>query len=139
MKPEIETMADLVALLRVALVDTAERMSAIQAFQNYVWHRGSPIPGATEEQWDTLNDLADLLDYYEPDPLHRDGDYYGDPRLESETRRRCTISRRTPPEKRFPAVRVARSTCHPLPSGSLRGPGSEKGPKQCSTFSAVLP
>ena len=44
------------------------------------------MPRATDEQWETLSDLAVDLDYYEPDPIDRreDASYYGDQRVEVE-------------------------------------------------------
>ena len=83
---KIESMTDLVALLRLALSNRAERVSTIKAFQKYVFDTGAPVPGATAEQWETLNDLAVDLDYYEPDPVDRreDTSYYGDQRVEVE-------------------------------------------------------
>jgi hypothetical protein len=86
MMDKIQTMDDLLTLLRLALSDRNERKAKIRAFQDYVWARASPITGATEEQWDILNNLALDLDYYEPDPVARveDGAYYDDSRLESE-------------------------------------------------------
>jgi hypothetical protein len=86
MTPKIKSMTDLVALLRLALSNRAERVSAIRLFQNYVFDTSVPIPGATDEQWEALNDLAVDLDYYEPDPVNRreDPSYYGDQRVEVE-------------------------------------------------------
>src|SRR5260370_36405753 len=86
MTPKIESMTDLVALLKLALSNRAERVSAIKAFQNYVFDTSTPVPGAAAEQWETLNDLAVDLDYYEPDPVDRreDPSYYGDQRVEVE-------------------------------------------------------
>jgi hypothetical protein len=83
---KIESMTDLVALLRLALSNRAERVPAIRAFQNYIFNTSAPIPGATAEQWETLSDLAVDLDYYEPDPVDRreDPSYYGDQRAEVE-------------------------------------------------------
>lgn len=86
MLPKIESMTDLVALLRLALSNRAKRVPAIKAFQNYIFNSSLPIPGATAEQWEALSDLAVDLDYYEPDPIARreDPSYYGDQRVEVE-------------------------------------------------------
>jgi hypothetical protein len=82
----IESLSDLIGLLQRALSNPAERVSAIKAFQNYVFESATPVPGATAEQWQVLNDLAFDLDYYEPDLKDRQEDpsFYGEQRAEVE-------------------------------------------------------
>ena len=84
MTPKIESITDLVGLLELALSSRKERVSAIKAFQNYVWDNDMPVPGATAEQWDSLHELAYDLDFYEPNPVYRieDASFYDDQRLE---------------------------------------------------------
>ena len=84
MTPKIESIADL--LLELALSSRKERVSAIKAFQDYIWGQKKLIPGANAAQWDTLDELAYDLDFYEPNPDWRIEDYsfYGDQRLEIE-------------------------------------------------------
>ena len=86
MTQKIESITDLVALLELALSSKKERDSAIKAFQNYVWNQDIPVLGTTAEQWENLIDLADTLDYYEPNPDYRieDPSFYDDQRLEIE-------------------------------------------------------
>ena len=86
MTPKVESIADLISLLELALSSRKERVSAIKAFQDYVWNRDMPVLGATGEQDETLNELAHDLDFYEPNPDWRIEDYsfYGDQRLEIE-------------------------------------------------------
>ena len=86
MTPKVESIADLISLLELALSSRKERVSAIKAFQDYVWNRDMPVLGATDAQWENLIDLADTLDYYEPNPDWRIEDYsfYGDQQLEIE-------------------------------------------------------
>lgn len=86
MTQKIKSITDLVALLELALSSRKERDSAIKAFQDYVWNQDMPALGTTAEQWENLIDLADTLDYYEPNPDWRIEDYtfYGDQRLEIE-------------------------------------------------------
>jgi hypothetical protein len=81
MESKINRISDLISLLRVALVDPNSRQLAIKTFQDNVWHRQSMISGGAEEQWDVLNDLALDLDYYEPNPSLRKGQFYGDAKL----------------------------------------------------------
>ena len=86
MAPKIESITDLVALLELALSSRKERVSAIKAFQDYVWDKSTLIPGATDAQWDILDELAYDLDFYEPNPDYRieDPSFYDDQRLEIE-------------------------------------------------------
>jgi hypothetical protein len=86
MRLNIESLSDLTGLLQEALSNPAERVSAIKAFQNYVFESATPVPGASAEQWQVVNDLAFDLDYYEPDPEDRgeDASFYGEQRVEDE-------------------------------------------------------
>jgi hypothetical protein len=66
MPGSIESLTDLMNLLKQALSNPAERVVAIKTFQSYVFERTIPISGANAEQWQILNDLAFDLNYYEP-------------------------------------------------------------------------
>src|SRR5260370_42022196 len=119
MTPKIESMTDLVALLKLALSNRAERVSAIKAFQNYVFDTSTPVLGAAAEQWETLNDLAVDLDYYEPDPVDRreDPSYYGDQRVEVEIRYKSLGK-----SHQLPIAHISGESARPYAGSSARTP-----------------
>lgn len=81
-----ETPEDLAAILLAALEDPANRLSNIRSFQDVVWDSCEPLGDDNVDR--ILSDLADALDFYEPNPEWRSEDvsYYGDDRFEEYVR-----------------------------------------------------
>jgi hypothetical protein len=76
----------LATTLFAALEDPVNRLLKIQSFQEIVWASEEPLG---EERVDLiLSDLADALDFYEPNPEWRreSPSYYGDDRFEEYVR-----------------------------------------------------
>jgi hypothetical protein len=76
----------LTRMLIDVLEDASDRLALIKRFQEIVWNTAA---FKNEEACGgILRDLANDLDYYEPDPLMREKDpsFYGDDRLEQEVR-----------------------------------------------------
>ena len=82
----MELLDLLIALLVESLKNPSDRRKLINEFQTIVWDRQGDEEPEYKEEWTILRDLANDLDYYEPDPVLRSADpaYYGDARLEDE-------------------------------------------------------
>jgi len=76
----------LAATLLAALEDPAHRLLRIQSFQEIAWDSFEALGEETVHV--ILSDLADALDYYEPNPDLRSefSSYYGDNRFEEHVR-----------------------------------------------------
>jgi hypothetical protein len=76
----------LLLLLLLALDDAASRSESIKRFQSAVFDGDQRSLGLNDIEWDVFTELAQDLDYYEPDEgLRReDPSFYGDERVEAE-------------------------------------------------------
>lgn len=74
---------ELYDLLQTALKTSEQRRSSIKQFQTAVFDGDQKSLGLNEMEWDVLTQLAQDLDYWEPDPVMRreDATLYGDERL----------------------------------------------------------
>jgi len=72
--------------LRLALNDPASRSESIKRFQSAVFEGDQHSLGVNDFEWDVFTELAQDLDYYEPDSDFRreDPSFYGDERVEAE-------------------------------------------------------
>ena len=75
-------------LLRAALNEPGRRLDKIKQFQKAVFDGSQAALSLTETEWDVLTQLAQDLDYYEPDPEMRreDATFFGDERVTDEIR-----------------------------------------------------
>lgn len=79
---------ELYDLLQNALKTSEQRRSSIKQIQSAIFDGDQKSLGLNEMEWDVFTQLAQDLDYYEPDPVMRreDAAFYGDERLHDELR-----------------------------------------------------
>jgi len=79
---------DLYQLLQTALREPHRRWESIKRFQDAIFEGSQGRLGLSEGEWDVFTQLAQDLDYYEPDPEMRreDPTFYGDERVIEEIR-----------------------------------------------------
>jgi hypothetical protein len=79
---------ELYNLLQTALKAPSQRLDCIKRFQNAIFEGSQTALGLTDIEWDVFTQLAQDLDYYEPDAMMRreDPTFYGDERVADEIR-----------------------------------------------------
>ncbi len=79
---------ELYNLLQTALKAPGQRLDNIKRFQNAIFDGSQMALGLTDIEWDVFTQLAQDLDYYEPDSVMRreDPTFYGDERVADEIR-----------------------------------------------------
>ena len=80
------TKRQLYELLEGAATEPSTRLERIQQFQSAVFESDAAAFGLSDHEWDVLTQLAQDLDYYEPNHQHRNEStlFYGDERVVRE-------------------------------------------------------